>query len=577
MNMMTGAGQPQVAALDISKLDVNFTTRRGEVNAVKQLELSVPRGTVLGVVGESGSGKSVSAYAVLQLLEANGRVTGGSICFDGINLLELSSTELKDIRGREIAMIFQNPRAALNPVRSVGRQIADVLVAHSRVARSQSKAKAVELLQQVEIRDAESRYHAYPFELSGGMCQRVGIALALACEPRLLIADEPTTGLDITTQNSVMELMMTLVRQRQMSAILITHDLALASAYCDEVVVMRDGRRIESGRPEQLFNHPVDAYTRKLVDATPHKGKSVRQLLPAAQQQSAVVKAAPGEVVLSVKHLAREFRSASGTVQAVKDLSFDLRKGECLGLVGESGSGKSTTALMVARLLDTSAGSIQLFGDNPQEYVDIATIPSAKFMRHDQRARVQMVFQDAGDSIDPRHTAFQAIEQPLRGLTRQGRAQRRARVAELADLVGLPQHLLNRFPHQLSGGQRARVNIARAVAVSPDVLVLDEPTAALDVSIQAVVLNLLADLQAQLGLSYLFISHDLYVVRMLCDRVMVMCNGEVVESGDTGQVMNSPVHAYTRQLLSAMPALPGVDEATDAARSNRLRPPSLRL
>jgi peptide/nickel transport system ATP-binding protein len=554
----------KVPALALQSLSVDFATRQGTVNAVRALDLQVGRGQVLGVVGESGSGKSVSVYAVMQLLEANGLITGGSVTFDGIDLLSLNKKDMQDIRGREIAMIFQNPRSALNPIRKVGRQIEDVLVAHQRTTRADAKSAAIEALAQVDIRDAASRYHAYPFELSGGMCQRVGIALALACEPRLLIADEPTTGLDITTQNSVMELMMTLVKQRQMSAILITHDLALASAYCDDVVVMQHGKRVESGPPSTIFYRPAKSYTRTLVNATPHQGKSVRDLLPADElnpsdeYRPAVEKNAPGKTILSVENLCRTFDSASGSVTAVDNLSFELRQGECLGLVGESGSGKSTTAAMIARLLDTTSGRIALLSTDGTS-TDIGSISAAEFIRHPQRARIQMVFQDAGDSIDPRHTARQAIEQPLRGLTRMRRAERRQRVESLAALTGLPPHLLNRFPHQLSGGQRARVNIARAVAVSPDVLILDEPTAALDVSIQAIVLNLLADLQAELGLSYLFISHDLYVVRMLCDRVMVMCNGQVVESGETGQVMTSPQHEYTRQLLSAMPELPVPD------------------
>lgn len=551
-----------VPALALQSLSVDFTTRQGTVNAVRALDLQVGRGQVLGVVGESGSGKSVSVYAVMQLLEANGLISGGSISFDGIDLLALNKKELQDIRGREIAMIFQNPRSALNPIRKVGKQIEDVLLAHQRTTRSEAKSAAIEALAQVDIRDAASRYHAYPFELSGGMCQRVGIALALACEPRLLIADEPTTGLDITTQNSVMELMMALVKQRQMSAILITHDLALASAYCDHVVVMQHGKRVESGPPSALFYRPAKSYTRTLVNATPHHGKSVRALLPADELRPAVRKKAIGNTVLAVDNLCRTFKSAGGTVTAVDNLSFELRQGECLGLVGESGSGKSTTAAMIARLLDITSGRIALSpGDGAM--TDIGSISAAEFIRHPQRARVQMVFQDAGDSIDPRHTARQAIEQPLRGLTRMRRAERRQRVESLAELTGLPAHLLNRFPHQLSGGQRARVNIARAVAVSPDVLILDEPTAALDVSIQAIVLNLLADLQAELGLSYLFISHDLYVVRMLCDRVMVMRNGQVVESGETEQVMTSPQHEYTRQLLSAMPELPVPDTSVE--------------
>lgn len=559
------SGTDQILTVDA--LHVQFSTRRGVVDAVRDLNLQVGRGKVLGVVGESGSGKSVTAYAVMRLLEANGAVSGGAIDFNGVDLLSTRDLELKDIRGREISMVFQNPRAALNPVRSVGRQIADVLVAHHRVTRVHAKEAAIAMLEKVDIRDADSRYHAYPFQLSGGMCQRVGIALALACEPRLLIADEPTTGLDITTQAGVMELMMSLVHERQMSAILITHDLALASAYCDDVIVMQNGRRVESGQPADLFYSPSQVYTRNLVGATPHRGKKIRQLLPASERRPQLAKPEVGGVVLGVKNLMRSFPTATGTVQAVKPLSFELRRGECLGLVGESGSGKSTTALMVSRLLDADGGSIELHEKNGTASIDIAKVPSRRFIRHPQRACIQMVFQDAGDSIDPRHTAQQAIEQPLKGLTQLNRIQRSERIAELASLVGLPLHLLRRFPHQLSGGQRARVNIARAVAVSPEVLVLDEPTAALDVSIQAIVLNLLADLRATLGLSYLFISHDLYVVRMLCDRVMVMSNGEVVESGTTSQIMDAPRHAYTRQLLSALPDLPG-QSVSQATRPN---------
>jgi peptide/nickel transport system ATP-binding protein len=558
--MMRPGISESVPALELQSLNVEFRTRRGSVRAVHDLNLKVARGQTLGVVGESGSGKSVSAYAVLQLLEANGAITGGSISANGIDLRALNTRELRDIRGREIAMIFQNPRAALNPVRTVGRQIEDVLVAHRRETRSSAKAAAISLLEQVQIRDPKKRARAYPFELSGGMCQRVGIALALACEPRLLIADEPTTGLDITTQNSVMELMMSLVRDKQMSAILITHDLALASGYCDQVLVMRNGKRVEGGTPQRIFRQPVADYTRKLIAATPRRDKTVRELLPGSLQRAPINRAPPGEAILTVRELRREFQAPAGTVQAVKSLNFKLYQGECLGLVGESGSGKSTTAAMVASLVDPTAGSIELAGvDGQAPPLDIADIPSSKFMRHAHRRRIQMVFQDAGDSIDPRHTAQQAIEQPLRGLLRLRRSQRREKVQALAEQVGLPQHLLTRFPHQLSGGQRARVNIARAIAVSPDILILDEPTAALDVSIQAIVLNLLADLQAELGLSYLFISHDLYVVRLLCDRVMVMRNGEVVEAGDTEQVMDQPQHEYTKTLLSAMPEMPGAD------------------
>lgn len=538
------------ALLDVSDLRVEFATRHGVVSAVQDVSFTLEKGETLGVVGESGSGKSVTSYAVMRILDRGGRIAEGRVSYAGVDLRAASEREMGAIRGREIGMIFQNPRAALNPIRKVGRQIEDVLVRHARATRQTAPAKAVEALRAVEIRNPEARAHAYPFELSGGMCQRVVIALALACDPRLLIADEPTTGLDVTTQKAVMDLIAGLTKARGMSAVLITHDLGLAAAYCDRIVVMKDGRVVETAPSAQVFARPAHAYTAKLMRATARPGARLRDLLETPKPEAP--RPALGAPMLVVDDLRKTF--ADG-VQAVKGVSFEIRRGESLGLVGESGCGKSTTSSMVMRLLDASGGRILLDGE------DIGAVPAAKFPRDPRRGAIQMVFQDATDSLNPRFTARRAVADPLMRLTALGRRERAARVEALAEQVGLPAHLLDRFPHQLSGGQKARVGIARALATSPKLLVLDEPTAALDVSIQAVVLNLLADLRAALGMSYLFVSHDLHVVRLLCDRVMVMRAGEIVEEGPAEQVMENSGHPYTRSLIEAAPTPPALAAA----------------
>ena len=382
------------------------------------------------------------------------------------------------------------------------------------------------------------------------MCQRIVIAIALACDPKLLIADEPTTGLDITTQKAVMDLIAELIRERGMSSILITHDLGLAAQYCDRIAVMKDGEIVETGSAAAVFEAPQHDYARKLVSATPRDGARIRDLLPAAARTPEPERAAIGAPLLEVRDLVKTFDGKSGPIHAVKGVSFTVRDGETVGLVGESGCGKSTTSSMIVRLLDPTSGQILLNGD------DLTNAPASKFARDPRRASVQMVFQDATDSLNPRHAAARCIDEPLRCLTTLGAAARKERVEELASLVGLPRPLLDRFPHQLSGGQKARVGIARAIALEPKFLVLDEPTAALDVSIQAVVLNLLADLRAKLGMSFLFVSHDLHVVRLLCDQVVVMRAGEIVERGGVEQVMTAPESAYTRSLLDAAPRPP---------------------
>lgn len=536
--------------LSVKNLAVGFRTRRGDVEAVRGLSFELARGETLGIVGESGSGKSVTSYALMRILDAGGSIRSGEMVYGGVDLRRATERDMRDIRGREISMIFQNPRAALNPIRKVGHQIEDVLRQHARANRQNARAKAIEALRAVRINDPEARYHAYPFELSGGMCQRIVIALALACDPRLLIADEPTTGLDITTQKAVMDLVRDLIRERGMASILITHDLGLAAEYCDRLAVMKDGEIVETGPSAALFADPRHPYTRKLVDATPRPGVTIRALLPAELRHPLPDPAPATRTLVEVQDLVKTYPGKSGPVRAVRGISFAIGEGQSVGLVGESGCGKSTTSAMLVRLLDPTGGRI-LF-----DRQDIAAIPADRFARDPRRGDIQMVFQDATDSLNPRHTARHSIAEPLRRLTGMTGAQIGARVEELAALTGLPVHLLDRFPHQLSGGQKARVGIARAIALNPKFLILDEPTAALDVSIQAVVLNLLVDLRARLGMTYLFVSHDLNVVRLLCDQVIVMKDGAIVEEGVCAAVLAAPRDPYTRALLAAAPKPP---------------------
>ena len=573
-----------VPLLDVRDLTVEFTTRRGIVKAVQHVDISVAKGETLAIVGESGSGKSVTSFAVMRILDRAGRIAEGAVMFTNIDVRQASEDDMRELRGREISMIFQNPRAALNPIRKVGRQIEDVLLEHVKAAPSEVTEKAIEILDQVRIARPRERYHAYPFELSGGMCQRVVIALALACRPQLLIADEPTTGLDVTTQKTVMELIVELTRARGMSTILITHDLGLAATYCDKVVVMEKGYVVETATARNIFTAPAHHYTRKLMRATPRPGASLRDLLPEeeapASSAATVTKfpVADRKPLLVVEKLLKEYprKGVGGMMskfmrrgpapepkvfRAVDGISFAVNRGESVGLVGESGCGKSTTSTMVMRLIDKTDGTIMFDGE------DIGEIPAKQFAKLPMRRRIQMVFQDPTDSLNPRFTAARAIADPILRLSDiRGSDAIRARREELALQVGLPVELLDRFPHQLSGGQKARVGIARAIALKPDLIILDEPTAALDVSVQAVVLNLLQDLKESLGMSYLFVSHDLNVVRLLCDRVIVMKAGKIVEEGPTERVLFAPEAQYTRDLLAAIPHPTFEPEQADPAR-----------
>ncbi len=534
--------------LQVENLQVAFSTRHGTVTALHGIDIALARGETLGIVGESGSGKSVTSLAVMRLLDRAGRITGGRVLFDGRDITHAGHADLRRLRGSALSMIFQNPRAALNPIRTVEHQIIDVLAAHGRLSRASARTQALELLRAVLIRDPEARLKAYPHELSGGMCQRVMIAMAIACEPALLIADEPTTGLDVTTQQTVMELLARIKAERGMAMILITHDLGLAARWCDRIAVMEAGRVVEHGPTETLFEAPKHPYTRRLVAASPTRQSTLADLAPDAPpvRVRAVERRPPGTPPLL--ELVNVVKSFGGPVPAVDDVSFRLPVGGALGLVGESGSGKTTLSRLVCRLLDPDDGDIVFDGES------IARIPAREFHRSRQRRDIQIVFQDPNDSLNPRHTAFDSIAHPLRRLEgmRDGAALD-TRVREAASRAGLPMDLLHRFPHQLSGGQKARVGIARAVAPRPRLMILDEPTAALDVSVQAVILQLLDRLRREDGIGLLFVSHDLNVVRMLCDDLVVLQVGKVMEAGPSQEIFRHPQAEYTRTLLEAVP------------------------
>ncbi len=564
--------------LAIDDLHVTFSTRRGLVEAVRGVSFSVAAGETLGVVGESGSGKSVTAFAVTRLLDAAGRVSQGRIRFAGEDITSASPKQLRRLHGAAISMIFQNPRGALNPIRTVGQQISDAIMAHEPISAGEGRARALDLLKAVLIRDPEKRLDAYPHELSGGMCQRVMIAMAIACAPKLLIADEPTTGLDVTTQKTVMDLLAKITAERGMAMILITHDLGLASRYCQRVCVMEQGQVVEEAQPLSLFSAPQHPYTKRLVAASPTATSTIADLAPEADrhcERSEAIQAtssepswiassaapprndgenrskpAPGTpLLLEVQNLVKRYDRG---VVAVNDVSFAIRAGESLGLVGESGSGKSTISRLVCRLIDASEGEILFDGQA------IGTLPARDFHRSPLRKDIQIVFQDPTDSLNPRFNAFDCIAHPLRRLLNmKDGAALSARVSECAERAGLPSELLERFPHQLSGGQKARVGIARAIACRPRLLILDEPTAALDVSVQAVILQLLDRLRREDDLALLFVSHDLNVVRMMCERTVVMQNGRIVEQGESLALFSAPQTDYARTLLEAVLHLGG--------------------
>ncbi|MET0899510.1 MAG: ABC transporter ATP-binding protein [Mycobacterium sp.] len=528
--------------LQIDDLSIVFRTQRGEAEAVRHASMTVAAGQTVAIVGESGSGKSTLTSALNRLLADNGRVAGGSITFDGQDVLALSERQMNDIRGRQIGLVPQDPMSNLNPLVTVGKQIAEVFSIHGVAKGKQARAKAVEQLEMVGIPEAGRRYSQYPHEFSGGMRQRVLIAMGLACRPKLLIADEPTSALDVTVQKVILDELAALTRSMGTAVLLVTHDLGLAAERADEVVVMSRGEIVESGPARAVLTAPAHEYTKRLIAAAP--SLATKSLITASPD-------APADMVVDVRGLSKSYKTRKGALGlpshfvAVDDISLSIPRGTTVGIVGESGSGKSTTAKMVLKLEPSTSGEI-LFEDTL--VTDISGAALLSF-----RKRVQPVFQNPYAALDPRYTVGDAVREPLDVHKVGTRAERNARVVELLTHVALDPALAERYPHELSGGQRQRIAIARALALDPELVVLDEAVSALDVLVQAQILDLLVSLQQKLGLTYLFISHDLAVVRMMCHYVHVMKNGRIVESGTPEEIFDHPQDEYTKSLLAAIP------------------------
>ena len=576
--------------LKITDLEVTFTTSTGVVPAVRGANLTIYPGQTVAIVGESGSGKSTTAAAVIGLLPGTGKVTGGSIEFDGKELTTMSSKEWIELRGSGIGLVPQDPMSNLNPVLRVGTQVKEALLANNIVPRSEAGERVTELLEQAGLPDGERRAKQYPHEFSGGMRQRVLIAIGLASRPKLLIADEPTSALDVTVQRRILDHLETLTKEMGTAVLFITHDLGLAAERAEQLVVMHRGRIVESGPALEILQHPQHPYTKRLVSAAPSLASAriesahARGITHTEEEFTGSAKNASSEEMIRVEHLTKEFhiRGAKGEASkllAVDDVSFTLRRGKTLAVVGESGSGKSTAANMILHLLEPTSGKIFFDGEDTSEYSEAQLFAL--------RRRLQAVFQNPYGSLDPMYSIYRIIEEPLKihgygtlAYAKQeiARAQatgrdpepwavaaleghsefnpkklREERVAELLDLVALPRSAMRRYPNELSGGQRQRVAVARALALNPEVIVLDEAVSALDVLVQNQILHLLNDLQAELGLSYLFITHDLAVVRQIADDVVVMEKGRLVEANTTDALFDHPVQDYTRELIEAVP------------------------
>ena len=587
--------------LKITDLEVTFTTSTGVVPAVRGANLTIYPGQTVAIVGESGSGKSTTAAAVIGLLPGTGKVTGGSIEFDGKELTKMSSKEWIELRGSGIGLVPQDPMSNLNPVLRVGTQVKEALLANNIVPRSEAGERVTELLEQAGLPDGERRAKQYPHEFSGGMRQRVLIAIGLASRPKLLIADEPTSALDVTVQRRILDHLETLTKEMGTAVLFITHDLGLAAERAEQLVVMHRGRIVESGPALEILQHPQHPYTKRLVSAAPSLASAriesahARGITHTEEELTGSAKNASSEEMIRVEHLTKEFhiRGAKGEASkllAVDDVSFTLRRGKTLAVVGESGSGKSTAANMILHLLEPTSGKIFFDGEDTSEYSEAQLFAL--------RRRLQAVFQNPYGSLDPMYSIYRIIEEPLKihgyGTLEYARAEikraeatgrepeewmrvlveasdgkrtltaaekrkfnpkklREARVAELLDLVALPRSAMRRYPNELSGGQRQRVAVARALALNPEVIVLDEAVSALDVLVQNQILHLLNDLQAELGLSYLFITHDLAVVRQIADDVVVMEKGRLVEANTTDALFDHPVQDYTRELIEAVP------------------------
>ncbi|WP_433757483.1 ABC transporter ATP-binding protein [Nocardia sp. CA-135398] len=540
-------------ALSIESLSVTFATDAGPVYAVSDVSYEVFPGEVLAIVGESGSGKSVSSRTAIGLLPNTARVDG-LVTLGADKVTSMSERQLTAVRGGAISMIFQEPGRALDPLFTVGYQIAEALRAHSDMSRKAAKARAIELLRMVGLPDPEHRVDYYPHQLSGGQKQRVMIAIAISCEPKVIIADEPTTALDVTVQAEILELLRDLRDRIGSAIVLITHNMGVVADIADRVVVMRDGKVVEQAPVDELFAAPKQEYTRKLLAAVPHLG--TEQL-----EHGAVEEVAAAEPVLEVTDLVVQFPGPFGRppFRAVDNVSLSIRPGETLGLVGESGSGKSTIGRCVAALQRPTSGLVKVRGQNIAELSQRQLRPI--------RRRFGFVFQDPASSLNPRLTVGDCVAEPLIVHKAGSSAQIRARVRKLLDDVQLPAGTERRYPHELSGGQRQRASLARALVLDPDLLVADEPTSALDVSVQAAVLELFGQLQQECGWACLFISHDLAVVDQLADRIVVLRNGAVVEQGDRDRILRRPEQEYTQRLVAAVPVPDPVEQRRRRARS----------
>ncbi|MBX5141961.1 ABC transporter ATP-binding protein [Rhizobium lentis] len=577
--------------LRIENLDVSFSVFGDRLRVVKEANLRILPGKVTALVGESGSGKSVISQAIMGILP-NPAKASGSILFtdplDGsttdILSLPRDSEEMRDLRGKRMATIFQEPMTSLSPLHTVGNQISEVLLIHTEIDKQEARARTEEMLGLVGFSNPHRTYDMYPFELSGGMRQRAMIAMALICKPALLIADEPTTALDVTIQAQILELLRDLQAKLGMAMLLITHDLGIVANMADEVVVIYHGEIMEAGPVEAIFRDPQHPYLKALMAAVPHFDMKPGERLKALRDvpvnlETLVGKKKPLQAetpgtLLSVANLSKTFRTRrrslfgkheAAVVHAVDDVSFDIRRGECLGLVGESGCGKTTLSKILMRAVTPDGGSV-VFNDG-KDVIDVLTVKGAELQ--DLRTKIQMVFQDPVSSLSPRMTVRNILSEPLEIHDRGDSAERKRKVEGLMGAIGLDKRYLSRYPHSFSGGQRQRIGIARALALGPKLIILDEPVSALDVSVQAQILNLLKDLQKELGLTYLFISHNLAVVDYMADRIAVMCKGRIVEIAPREIILRDPVHPYTKSLLAAVP-FPDLDRPLDfqALREN---------
>ena len=561
---MKNASLKKSPILDVNSLKVNFQTKTGKVTGVKDLSFSIFPGETVCLVGESGSGKSVSSLSIMRLVEfGGGKIDSGSIMFSSNSkaekdLIDFNQKDMRGIRGNEIGMVFQEPMTALNPVFTVKRQLTEGLRIHKKMGKKEAQLEALNLLKSVRIPEPERRLNQYPHELSGGMRQRIVIAMALACKPRILIADEPTTALDVTIQAEILTLLNRLKQETGTSILFITHDMAVVAQIADRVVVMYNGEKVEEGTVNQIFNNPVKDYTKKLISSVPKLGAMIGKKYPEPLELSSNDKLKTKRIVgtkkplLEVKNLVTRypvmggmFRKKIANLHAVEDVSFTINKGQTFSLVGESGCGKTTIARTILRLEESVSGEVWIEG------VDVLKQNKKELLK--QRLNMQMVFQDPYGSLNPVMKLFDQVAEPLINYKINQGAELNKIISELFDKVKLPRAFLNRYPHELSGGQRQRVAIARALALNPKLLILDEAVSALDVSVQASVINLLLDLQHELGLSYLFVSHDMAVVERVSHYVGVMYLGRMVEIGDRQTIFSNPTHPYTKALMKAVP------------------------